>query len=169
MKSQHDNPVRRPRKTRTAMAPKDTRTSTPRKTARALPIALLRAREAVMSNFRPLVAEAGLTVQQWRVLRVLGEDGPLDPTQIAESSCILMPSLSRILRNLEDERFIRRAPHPDDKRRCLISISAKARRRLLKFTPASNAIYDEMQKRYGNKRMRDLLIMLEELAGQTKR
>ena len=81
----------------------------PRETARALPIALLRAREAIMSRFRPFVAAAGFTDPQWRVLRVLDEQSPLDPTEIAERASILMPSLSRILRDLEADEHISRA------------------------------------------------------------
>ena len=54
-----------------------------RETSRSLPIALLRARDAVMSRFRPMLQERGFTEQQWRVLRVLDEGGPLDPTEIA--------------------------------------------------------------------------------------
>ena len=38
---------------------------------RSVPIALIRAREAVMAHFRPLLAQRGYTEQQWRVLRVL--------------------------------------------------------------------------------------------------
>jgi hypothetical protein len=42
----------------------------PRDTRRALPIALLRAREAVMVRFRPILRYHGVTEQQWRVMRV---------------------------------------------------------------------------------------------------
>ena len=75
-----DGPQGRPRGAGKG-APQDVGTIQPRVTARALPIALLRAREAVMWRFRPLVAAASLTDPQWRVLRVLNEFGPLDPTQ----------------------------------------------------------------------------------------
>ena len=55
------------------------------KTQRSLPIALLRARETLMSRFRPLLAAHNVTEQQWRVLRVLYEAGPLNATQISDS------------------------------------------------------------------------------------
>ena len=42
---------------------------------RSLPIMLLRAREAVMKRFRPMLKAHGLSEQQWRVLRVLNETG----------------------------------------------------------------------------------------------
>lgn len=140
------------------------RSEKPRETARALPIALLRAREAVMSRFRPLVAHAGLTDPQWRVLRVLNEHGPLDPTQIAQKACILLPSLSRMLRILEDDELIVRSGAPNDKRSSIIAVTPKARQLLLKMVPMSNTIYEELERTYGKARMRELLDLLEELA-----
>ena len=38
-------------------------------TSRSLPIALIRAREGVMAPIREMLAETGITEQQWRVLR----------------------------------------------------------------------------------------------------
>ena len=53
---------------------------------------MLRAREAIMISFRPILAKHGFTEQQWRVLRVLGEKGPSDAGQVAFDACILAPS-----------------------------------------------------------------------------
>src|SRR5438105_334324 len=39
--------------------------------SQSLPMALLRAREAVMRHFRPSLQAAGLTEQQWRTMRAL--------------------------------------------------------------------------------------------------
>ncbi len=135
-----------------------------RETPRSLPIALLRAREAVMLRFRPLLAEHGFTEQQWRVLRVLDEGGTLDPTEIAERCVILTPSMTRILKSLEIAGHVVRANHPEDKRRFLISITEKARNSIGKMTPGSIAIYSELEGRYGPEKMENLLDMLEELA-----
>ncbi len=92
-------------------------------TSRSLPIALLRAREKVMGPIRSVLADVGVTEQQWRVLRVLQEEGPREPTQIAERACLLLPSLTRILKKLEDKNLIRRRPDLNDRRRQIIEIS----------------------------------------------
>lgn len=135
-----------------------------RPTERALPIALLRAREAVMARFRPLLAEHGFTEQQWRVLRVLHEDGPLDATQIAERSCILTPSMTRILKALEARGMIRREKHATDGRRSLIHIAGPARQAIDAATPESNRVYAELVAAYGEERIDTLLDMLDRLA-----
>ena len=49
---------------------------------RNLALLLLQARESVMAEFRPLLNEHGLTEQQWRVIRALLHDGPLEPRQL---------------------------------------------------------------------------------------
>lgn len=92
--------------------------------SRSLPIALLRAREKVMGPIRAILADAGVTEQQWRVLRVLKEQGPQEPTQIAERACLLLPSLTRILKKLEDKDLILRRTAPNDRRRQIVEISA---------------------------------------------
>lgn len=92
-------------------------------TSRSLPIALLRAREKVMGPIRALLVDAGVTEQQWRVLRVLNEEGPQEPTHIAERACLLLPSLTRILQTLEQKNLILRRRHPQDGRRQIVEIS----------------------------------------------
>lgn len=92
-------------------------------TSRSLPIALLRARERVMGPIRGVLTDAGVTEQQWRVLRVLQEEGPQEPTQIAERACLLLPSLTRILKKLEDSKLIMRRPDTKDRRRQIVEIS----------------------------------------------
>ena len=81
---------------------------------RSLPIALLRAREAVMAYFRPHHRKGGITEQQWRVIRVLYLDGETDATTLARRSYLLAPSLSRILKDLEAAGYVRRRPGSDD-------------------------------------------------------
>src|SRR5262245_61859399 len=69
---------------------------------RSLTIGLLRAREAVMSHFRPILAAHDVTEQQWRVIRVLFEAGTLDASEVADKASILAPSLTRMIRSLEE-------------------------------------------------------------------
>ncbi|MGB0748318.1 MAG: homoprotocatechuate degradation operon regulator HpaR [Magnetospiraceae bacterium] len=140
----------------------------PRKTPRplkgSLPIALLRARESVMSRFRPLLAARGFTEQQWRVLRVLDEFGPLDPSEIAERSVIMPPSMTRILKTLEDKGMVVRTQHPHDRRRYIIDLTEVSRRAISAATPASNQVYAEIEALYGREKLEQLLDLLEELA-----
>ena len=54
---------------------------------------LLKAREAAMSRFRPMLREHGLTEQQWRVIRALADYKEIDAGELAKKSFLLAPSL----------------------------------------------------------------------------
>ena len=49
--------------------------------SQSLPMALLRAREAVMRQFRPILRQHGLTEQQWRILRALAAVDAIEVTE----------------------------------------------------------------------------------------
>ena len=76
--------------------------------SRSLPMSLLRAREAVMRQFRPSLRHHGLTEQQWRILRALAAVETIEVTELARIAFLLGPSLSRILRDLEARQLIER-------------------------------------------------------------
>lgn len=89
----------------------------------SLPMALLKARESVMARFRPILQDHGLTEQQWRVIRALYDTNGLEVTELAECTLLLMPSLTRILKSLEERNLVKRASVKGDNRRRLIRIS----------------------------------------------
>lgn len=132
-------------------------------TSRTLPIALLRAREAVMERFRPMLSAHDITEQQWRVLRVLEERGARDATELAWSACILGPSLTRILRALEARELIRITRDPQDGRRSIIELSQAGRDFIVAITPESRKVYAEIEARLGAARIEALLDELESM------
>ena len=93
--------------------------------SRSLPMSLLRAREAVMRQFRPSLRDHGLTEQQWRILRALAAIETIEVTELARVAFLLGPSLSRILRDLEARQLIERRTAKADLRRGMVSISGK--------------------------------------------
>lgn len=141
----------------------DVRNSTTPETNRSLPIALLRAREKVMGPIRAMLADVGVTEQQWRVLRVLNECGKLDPTEIAERSCLLLPSLTRILQTLESKTLISRAPHPTDRRKQLVSITENGGQLIQDNLKESQQLNVWLQESFGSEKLEALLDLLNEL------
>ena len=121
---------------------------------------MLRAREAMMLSFRPILAKHGFTEQQWRVLRVLGEKGTSDAGQVAFDACILAPSLSRIIGKLETEKFITRFIDDKDGRRINLSLTPLGQEVLNKIAPDMDIIYKAIQKRYGEEKLSELLDLL---------
>jgi len=138
-------------------------------TRRSLPMSLLRAREVVMAQFRPILAQHGVSEQQWRVIRVLGEQSPLDATELAERASILAPSLTRIIKALEERSLITRGKVEGDGRRVMLSIAPKGQVLISEVSPESSAIYDDVQRRIGHERYEQLLDLLEGLIDLEKK
>ena len=91
----------------------------------------------------------GLSVTEWRVLAVLGRYADLSAVEVAERTAMDKVAVSRAVNSLLKSGRIRRSVHDDDKRRSVLSLSAKGRR-----------VYDEvapMALRYE----RELLAVLD--------
>ena len=131
--------------------------------SRSLPMALLRAREAVMDRFRPSLRDFGITEQQWRVLRALHDRGEVETGALAGLCCLLTPSLSRILKHLEATGLVSRRPAPSDQRRTLVAISPEGRALLERRAPYSEAQYRAIEDAFGKERVDALYATLENL------
>jgi homoprotocatechuate degradation regulator HpaR len=134
-----------------------------RQTRRSLPIALLRARETVMGPIREMLAESGVNEQKWRVLRMLDEQGPLELTHLAHEACLLLSSLTRMVRPMEEEGLISRRTPDSDRRKVVVAITDKGRDLIRDHMAHSNAIFARIEAQYGKDRLETLLDLLDDL------
>jgi homoprotocatechuate degradation regulator HpaR len=135
---------------------------------RNLPRLLLQAREAVMGHFRPNLRVHGLTDQQWRVLRVLGERGATDAGTIAAQAYLLGPSLSGVLTRMERDGLIKRQRDAGDARRTLVQATAKGRRLVQKLAESIEDHYAAMEHALGKSQLAQLYGLLDAvIAAQT--
>ncbi|WP_071672690.1 homoprotocatechuate degradation operon regulator HpaR [Nioella nitratireducens] len=134
-----------------------------RRTSRSLPIALLRARETVMGPIRDMLSQSGINEQKWRVLRVLDEEGPMEQTALAARACLLLSSLTRILKTMEAEDLLSRRVDSADRRKSIVSVTDRGRDLIHRHSPESAAIMQRLEGRFGADRMEQLLDLLEEL------
>src|SRR5437588_12123286 len=124
-----------------------------REFSRSLPMWLLRAREAVMRQFRRSLRNHGLTEQQWRILRALTAVDTIEVTELARVAFLLGPSLSRILRDLEARDLIERRTAKADLRRGEVSISSNGLKLSEAAAPRSEAVYAEITHRYAPRKL----------------
>lgn len=133
--------------------------------SRSLPMALMRAREAVMCEFRPILTARGLSEQQWRVLRALApETEGLEVGELAERSLLLGPSLSRIIANMSERGLVKKEPVEHDGRRSVIHMSASGMRIFSDIAPQSESRYSAIEAIFGARELNQLLDHLEDLA-----
>ena len=136
--------------------------------AESLPMALLRARENVMRQFRAGLLEHGITEQQWRVLRALSAHAePINIGQLAEETFLLGPSLSRIVARLTNRELLTRTKDPNDRRRFFLSISAQGHELIETVGPKSESIYAQIEWAIGPSELAQLVKDLNRLADQT--
>jgi homoprotocatechuate degradation regulator HpaR len=132
-------------------------------THRNLPRLLLQARESVMAHTRPGLRSHGLSDQQWRVLRVLGELGTVETGRVAREAFILGPSLTGVLTRMERDGLIRRERDPVDQRRTVVEATAKGRKIVEKLSHSVEAHYAWMEKSLGREKLGQLYRLLDEV------
>lgn len=129
-------------------------------TARSLPIALIRAREGVMSPIRDMLSETGITEQQWRVLRVLSEFGAMDTKTLADRSSLLFPSLTRIAATLRDKGLVTQTRDKKDRRRQFVEITPAGQKIIDDHSAQAGAIVAEFRQTLGHDNYETLLDLL---------
>ncbi|MDY4300510.1 homoprotocatechuate degradation operon regulator HpaR [Pseudomonas salmasensis] len=134
--------------------------STPRQ---SLTLALLQAREAAMSFFRPSLNEHGLTEQQWRIIRILEQHGELEIYQLAELACILKPSMTGVLVRMEAAGMVHRRKAEQDQRRVLITLADKGKASFESMSQCMEANYQRLQDQFGAEKFQMLLGLLDDL------
>lgn len=137
-------------------------------TQNTLPMVLLRAREALMERLRPVLLAHDITEQQWRVIRVLREEGPSDLTTVAEHACILPPSLTRILKNLEGRGIVAMGRDERDGRRRLVSLTPKGDTLISTVTPQVSDVNTDIERALGQDTIAELLRDLDGLLRKLK-
>ena len=75
----------------------------------------------------------GLTVQEWRVMAVLGNDQPLTAGELVDRSSMDKVQISRAIKRLEETGLLHREEDREDRRRVILTLSVRG-----------NAIFEEL-------------------------
>jgi len=134
---------------------------------RNLPRLLLEAREAVMLHTRPSLREHGLSDQQWRVLRVLGEhaheSGGVETGRVATEAFLLGPSLTGVLARMERDGLIERQRCLQDARRTVVRATALGLAKVQALSQTIEAHYSWMAEHLGSSQLTALYDLLDQL------
>ena len=127
-------------------------------------ISLIQAREALMTQFRPILNNAGITDQQWRIIRLLAENGTLDFQDLANQACILRPSLTGILTRLEKVGYVVRLKPSNDQRRVYLKLTGEGEKLHRTTCDQVDARYDVIESVLSKDKLKQLQSLLGELA-----
>ena len=132
---------------------------------RNLPMLMLRARERVISHFRPLLKAHGITEQQWRVVRALLDVAALEPRDIGELCSISSPSLVGVLTRMQQLGLVTRRRVEHDQRRVHVALTPKARALAARMAPHIEATYRHIESTAGAQFVAQLHQALDQLLG----
>ena len=127
-----------------------------------LPQRLLKARDALMAHFRPILHHFGVTEQQWRILRVLDEHALLEPREIGDLCQISSPSMAGVLARMEEAGLVGRSRMAGDQRRVSVRLAPQGRVLLVQIGPLIDLQYEYIEQSCGQQIFVDLFRVLEE-------
>lgn len=133
------------------------------KPRQSLTLTLLQAREAAMGFFRPSLNQLGLTEQQWRVIRILSQQGELEMDRLAELACILKPSMTGVLARMEAAGIVDRRKAELDQRRVLVQLTEKGEACFSSLSQNMEENYLRLQAKLGEEKLQMLLSLLNDL------
>ena len=117
-----------------------------------------------MAPIREMLAGTGLTEQQWRVLRVLDEFGPMDASRLSREAGLMASSLTRIVQSMMTDGLVTRETPASDRRRQVIGIASRGQKVLVENRDAALEIAENLRDRLGERDLERLLDLLEALA-----
>ena len=127
-------------------------------------IALVQARETVIAYFRPVLNEAGITEQQWRIIRLLSENGTLDFQDLSEQASILRPSLTGVLTRLEKMGLVMRLKPASDQRRVFLKLTEEGLQLFDEIATRMEACYAQLEQDFSSEKLQALASLLSDLA-----
>ncbi|WAH60927.1 homoprotocatechuate degradation operon regulator HpaR [Pseudomonas silvicola] len=129
----------------------------------SLTLNLLQAREVAMSFFRPSLNQCGLTEQQWRIIRILSQQGELEINQLADLACILRPSMTGVLTRMEAAGMVCRRKAEQDQRRVLVKLGLEGEALFESMSQDMERNYGRLQEQFGEEKLKSLLALLNDL------
>ncbi len=130
---------------------------------RNLPLMMLQAREHVIAHFRPVLNAHGITEQQWRIVRLLLDTGPLEPHEIGGLCRLSSPSLAGVLSRMQKMGLVQRKRLADDQRRVLVSLTPRSRALAARMAPLIEAVYARIEALLGKEFAEDFYRVLDDL------
>jgi homoprotocatechuate degradation regulator HpaR len=129
---------------------------------------MLSAQEAVVAPMRPKLREHNITEPQWRVMRVLQDRGSTDATRLSDVGLLHAPSVTRILKDLEERKLVVREPDRHDLRRTLVALTPQGRELVKNISRDVLRIMREYSDRFGAQRLERLQDELRALSAAIK-
>lgn len=118
-------------------------------------------RRELMRALRPF---GSMTPEQWQTLNVLwSSEHPLSPSQIRDVTLQDLPSISRMIKRMEEQGWVKRKPDPQDGRSFRVELTAKGRNLEQKLPVALLDHFQAILSVLGEEESQSLMMALKKL------
>jgi DNA-binding MarR family transcriptional regulator len=107
----------------------------------------------------------GLTFEQWRVLLVTSQRGPLNIRELSNATLVPHSTIGRWLTQMETDGLVKRRALPRDQRAVEISITQKGRNLFLRALPIARLEYESAIQTFTPEELDTLVSLLLRLKG----
>lgn len=111
---------------------------------------------------RQLSAE-GVSIDQWRLMKVLSESGGMTMGKLAEELALNNPSVTKLVDRMVEDALVYRVPDPDDRRKVRMFLSDKGAALLASQDKRVRDHETNIEDSYGNADAQQLKALLESL------
>jgi DNA-binding MarR family transcriptional regulator len=130
-------------------------------------VALMRTAHLIRRKVEAVVAEEGITSQQFNVLRILrGAKAPLPTMEISDRMIETACGITRLIATLEEKELVRREQWAGDRRQVLCQITPAGLRLLDRLEPAMNELDDMLAGELDSSQLDSLLESLSVIREQ---
>lgn len=105
----------------------------------------------------------GLTFEQWRVLLVTSQRGPMNIRELSNATLVPHSTIGRWLTQMEQEGLVKRRALPRDQRAVEISITQKGRNLFLRAMPVARLEYESAIQAFTPDELETLMSLLQRL------
>ncbi len=108
-------------------------------------------------------AEFDISIPEWRLVAILGSDGPMTSNDIRQRAAMDKVQVSRAAAKLLDAGHIRKQIHPEDKRRAILSLSESGLKIYNQIVPIALEREAYLSSALTRKEKENLIQLLEKL------
>lgn len=130
-----------------------------------LPYLINRAGVSLAARFNAALREAGIALQDWRVLAALRERDGQRLTELAQRTSIEVSTLSRLVGGLETNGLVSRSRDSGDARAIAIRLTAKGEQTTATLTPAARQLESAALAGLSDAEIAQLKSLLERIYG----
>jgi MarR family transcriptional regulator, organic hydroperoxide resistance regulator len=124
---------------------------------------LAQANREINRQLEARLSKEGVPVEQWRILKVLGDGSGHSMGELADAVLLNHPTLTKMIDRMISDALVYRVQDPTDRRKVLMFVSDRGKALSKRLNSLAVSQEEHILENYGNKPTKDLKRLLESL------